>query len=38
SPLTLTWILALGIGAIDLFLVYVAVKLFQRESIVIRWR
>ena len=35
---TLTWILALGIGAIDLLLVYVAVRLFQRESIVVRWR
>jgi len=34
----LTLILALGIWAIDLLLVYVAVKLFQRESIVIRWR
>lgn len=34
----LTLILALGIGAIDLLLVTIAVKLFQRESIVIRWR
>ena len=34
----LTLILALGISAIDLLLVNIAVKLFKRESIVIRWR
>ena len=35
---TLTLILALGIGAIDLALIRVAVRLFQRESIIVRWR
>jgi len=34
----LTLILALGIWAADLLLVYTAVALFKRESIVIRWR
>jgi ABC-2 type transport system permease protein len=37
TPL-LTVALAVGIGILDLFLLRAAVHLFQRESIVIRWR
>jgi ABC-2 type transport system permease protein len=37
TPL-LTLALALGIGVVDIFVLRVATHLFQRESIVIRWR
>jgi hypothetical protein len=30
--------LALGIGVLDVILLRVAIQLFQRESIVVRWR
>lgn len=35
---TLTLILSLGIAGIDAILVWLAVRLFKRESIVVRWR
>ncbi len=37
TPL-LTFLLALGIGLIDLLVLRIAVRLFQRESIVVKWR
>lgn len=37
TPL-LTLVLALGIGVIDLLMLQVAVRLFQREAIVVGWR
>jgi ABC-2 type transport system permease protein len=32
------WLLALGTLVVDLILVYVAVQLFQRETILTRWK
>jgi ABC-2 type transport system permease protein len=32
------WLLALGTFAVDLLMVYLAVKLFQRETILTRWK
>lgn len=32
------WLLALGTFAIDLLMIYVAVKLFERETILTRWK